>query len=279
MTVLIFGKGYVGTRLAASMQNAVLTDVRIHDPTAVAHVLDTLKPDVIVNCAGKTGRPNVDWCEDHKFETAQSNVIGPLVLAQAAAKRGIFMALVGSGCIYEGDNDGKGFTEEDPQNYFGSFYSQTKAISEAALREFSVLQLRARIPIDDLPSPRNFITKLASYTRVINTANSASIMSDFIKTAAELIARRRTGVYNCTNPGSITHKELLDMYVEIVDPKHTYEVISLEELGKITKAGRSSCVLNTDKLAAEGIHLLPIKQAVREALVKYKEHLKKGSVR
>jgi dTDP-4-dehydrorhamnose reductase len=42
-------------------------------------VLDEVKPDVVINAAGKTGKPNVDWCEDHKEETLRSNDTGPLV--------------------------------------------------------------------------------------------------------------------------------------------------------------------------------------------------------
>ena len=34
------------------------------------------KPTHVLNSAGVTGRPNVDWCEDHKQETIRANVVG-----------------------------------------------------------------------------------------------------------------------------------------------------------------------------------------------------------
>ena len=34
----------------------------------VAAEIDAVKPTHIVNCAGLTGRPNVDWCEFHRDE-------------------------------------------------------------------------------------------------------------------------------------------------------------------------------------------------------------------
>jgi hypothetical protein len=34
------------------------------------------KPTHVLNSAGVTGRPNVDWCEDNKKETIRANVIG-----------------------------------------------------------------------------------------------------------------------------------------------------------------------------------------------------------
>lgn len=31
--------------------------------------IDRVKPSLVLNAAGITGRPNVDWCEDHRQET------------------------------------------------------------------------------------------------------------------------------------------------------------------------------------------------------------------
>jgi 3,5-epimerase/4-reductase len=46
--------------------------------------LDTIKPTHVLNSAGVTGRPNVDWCEANKAETIRSNVIGTLNIAVSA---------------------------------------------------------------------------------------------------------------------------------------------------------------------------------------------------
>jgi hypothetical protein len=59
---------------------------------------------------------------------------------------------------------GKGFTEEDPANFDGSYYSKTKAQVELLLREYpNVLNLRLRMPVSDELHPRNFVTKIAKY--------------------------------------------------------------------------------------------------------------------
>ena len=63
------------------------------------------------------------------------------------------------------------------------------------------------------------------------------------------------------------------MYKQIVNPAHKYEVISLATLHNSTKAKRSNCVLNTDKLAREGIQIRPVKEAVKDCLEKYGENL------
>jgi len=273
MKYLIFGNGYIGNKFKEALgHEAIVSSTDISDYQAVRHTLADASPDVVINCAGKTGKPNVDWCEDHKEETVTSNVAGTLVLLRACGEAGVYWAHVGSGCVYTGDNGGKGYGEDDMPNFFGSFYSRTKAWSETILKEFPVLQLRLRMPIDDTPGPRNLITKITTYKKIISVANSVSVLEDFLSASLELIRSRATGIYNMTNPGAITHPEILDMYREIVDASFTYEVFSLDELAGITKAGRSNCVLSSEKREAAGAHMRPVKEALQDILQKYKRN-------
>ncbi|KAI6888472.1 hypothetical protein KC360_g1863 [Hortaea werneckii] len=57
-----------------------------------------------------------------------------------------------------------------------------------------------------------------------------------------------TGVVNFTNPGAISHNEVLALYREIVDPGYTWENFTLEEQSRVIKAGRSNCELDASKL-------------------------------
>lgn len=132
-----------------------------------------MKPTHVLNAAGVTGRPNVDWCETHRQETIRANVLGCLTLADVAAQRGIHMTYYGTGCIFHYDADfpqgsGKGFMESDTPNFTGSYYSHTKAMVENLLKEYpNVLTLRIRMPIvADLVYPRNFIAKIIKYDKV-----------------------------------------------------------------------------------------------------------------
>ncbi len=272
MKYLIFGNGYLGNKFHRKIDGSEITDTDIANIDAVELILEEKKPNVVINCAGVTGKPNIDWCEDHKEEAMYSNVVGPLNLAKACLDKDIFFVHLGSGCIYQGDNDKKGFSEEDIPDITSmpSFYSLTKFVSEYMLKNFPVLQARLRMPLDSESGPRNLITKITNYENVINEPNSMTVIDDLINAVIELIEKRKTGIYNVTNPGEITHKEILDMYKELVDPNFKYTLISLEELNKITKAGRSNCILNTRKLEEEGIKLPEIHETVRMVLKNYK---------
>ena len=63
------------------------------------------RPEVVINCAGKTGRPNVDWCDAHPDETLRVNVTGAITLLEECRRLGIYLVHLSSGCIYEGEDD------------------------------------------------------------------------------------------------------------------------------------------------------------------------------
>ena len=133
--VMIFGgRGYLGQQFRALYPHADCPPVDISDRAAVAAALGR-RPDVVINCAGKTGRPNVDWCETHQSETLRANVTGVLVLLEECLARGVYIVHLGSGCIYAGDNGGEGFREDDAPNFAGSFYSRTKAWADQILAQ------------------------------------------------------------------------------------------------------------------------------------------------
>lgn len=273
---IIGSKGYFGANFVDFFNKKgweVLTDrLDIRDYSAVKKFLTEKKPAVVLNAAGKTGTPNVDWCESHKSETMSVNVAGAINITCVCAELGIYFVQIGSGCIYEGNNSGQGFSEEDPPNFFGSFYSRTKILSENALKEFNVLQLRVRIPVEGRSHPKNVIDKLVKYNKIISVENSFTVVEDFLPATYELIQKRQTGIFNMTNPGATNHRFIMEHYTKIVDPKKTFTYMTLDELAKITTAPRSNCVLKTDKLEKLGIKMPEIKKRIPEIMEKYKEN-------
>lgn len=278
MKYLIFGYGYMAHKFLHKLgeENAVIDKADIGNISQVREAFEKHEPDVIINCAGKTGKPNIDWCEDHKEDTLYSNVTGPLVLLKVAIENDVRMVHLGSGCVYQGGVE-KEYKETDipDSKFIPSYYSRTKAWSEEMLSYFPVLQVRLRMPLDGEPNPRNLIWKISHYEKVIDVPNSVSVIPDFIDATVQLIEKGSVGIYNVVNPGFLKHSEILDLYKEIVDPEFTYETFSLEELDKITKAGRSNCILATDKLEDEGIKLTPIKDRIRSVMEEYAKNFKK----
>ena len=271
---LIFGAGWLGQEFARRLPRAQLTKTDITNQEAVEDELDSVRPAFVVNCAGRTGRPNVDSLEDQPARTYRDNVAGPILLAGICRERGLHFTHLGSGCIYEGDAGGEGYGEEDPPNFHGSLYARSKIVAEQALRDLDALQLRIRLPLASVPAPRNLLTKLLGFDEVVSVPNSITVLDDFWVPAFELIQHRATGVYNMVNPGVERHDELLALWRERVDAEHAFRVVPQEDLAGRLTAARSNCILSTAKLEAEGLGLPPLEQSLPRVIDAYAAHLR-----
>lgn len=271
---IIYGAGYLGNRLAEKLgyDLTLLNPLNLNE---LQDFLDSRKPSIVINAIGKAGRPNIDWCESHKEETTLSNVSAAINLGVECSKRGIYFVHFGSGCLYTGDNNGKGYSEEDPPNCLGNqFYQKTKYLTEQMLREFPGLILRVRFPIDDRPHERNIVNKLLSYPAVIDIPNSMVTVPHMIDAIGKLVNMRSEGIYHMVNPGMISPLEILKMYQSIVDPSFHPKEMTLTELDHATIGKRTNCMLNTHKLRLAGIYLPEIHEGVKECLSRYRKYVK-----
>ena len=245
---------------------------RLENRTSLIADIQDVKPTHVFNAAGVTGRPNVDWCESHKTETIRANVAGTLTLADVCREHGLLMMNFATGCIFEYDathplRSGVGFKEEDTPNFTGSFYSKTKAMVEELLKEYdNVCTLRVRMPISsDLNNPRNFITKISRYSKVVDIPNSMTVLDELLPISIEMAKRNLRGIWNFTNPGVVSHNEILEMYRNYMDPNFSWANFTLEEQAKVIVAPRSNNEMDASKLKKEFPELLHIK----DSLIKY----------
>mmetsp|Transcript_68505 Transcript_68505/g.155243 ORF Transcript_68505/g.155243 Transcript_68505/m.155243 type:complete len:317 (+) Transcript_68505:92-1042(+) len=284
---LVYGKnGWIGKMLIELLKQQGKTfhvgDARLENRETLAAEIDRIRPTHVLNAAGVTGTPNVDWCESHQPEAIRSNVIGSLNAADLCHARGIHMTLYATGCIYEYDEahpcgSGRGFKEDDAPNFDGSFYSKTKGFLDEMLKSYSenVSVLRLRMPISDDLSSRSFITKIAQYEKIVNIPNSMTCLTELLPISIIMAERRLTGTFNFCNPGAISHNECLDLYREIVDPDHYYVNFTLEEQAKILVAARSNNELDQSKLvsALPDVKIDDIHTAMRKVMTRMKANL------
>lgn len=284
---LLFGKnGWIGGKLiellTAQGKKFYLAESRTYNRESVEAEIEKYKPTHVLNAAGVTGRPNVDWCEDHKAETVRTNVIGCLNVADICAQKGINHLLYATGCIFEYDDahpiGGAGFKETDTPNFHKSYYSHTKAMVEDMLSVFpTTCTLRVRMPISDDLSPRNFVTKIVKYDRVVDVPNSMTVLTELLPISLIMAERNFTGIYNFCNPGAISHNEVLSLYKKYVDPSYTWTNFTLDEQAQILKAGRSNNTLDHTKLCAAlpDVHIDEIHVAMEKVFQRMRENLEK----
>ena len=276
MKILILGRGYIGNRLADAWKDeAVLSDAHIYSKQDALDEFAKHQPDVVLNAAGVRGKPNVDWCEDHQLETMRGNAILPMMIADACAEAGLYLLHMGSGCIFYGDSGHEDCAwREDDHGNPSAVYSRAKWAADLVLSTLPNIGIaRIRMPIDWVPSPNNMIDKLATYSKVIDVENSVTIIEDMIDVFHQMLEKKAVGIFHVTNPGTMKHRELLDVYHEMVDPNHSCEWIHNDELvGQgLAKKGRSNNFLSNERLAEYGIVMRPVKEALRDTMQKYAE--------
>lgn len=138
-----------------------------------------------------------------------------------------------------------------------------KQVEELIIEYENVCTLRVRMPISsDLSNPRNFITKISRYNKVVNIPNSMTVLDELLPISIEMAKRNCSGIWNFTNPGVISHNEILEMYRDYIDPKFTWVNFNLEEQAKVIVAPRSNNELDASKLKNEFPELLSIKDSI-----------------
>lgn len=292
MRVLIFGHGgWIGSMMCDLLQKEnidfVKSTVRANNVEQVEEEIKKIIPTHVMSFIGRThGTYNdkyfstIDYLEQEGklVENIQDNLFSPLALLFLCNKYDIHYMYLGTGCIFKYDethetgNELTGFLESDKPNFFGSSYSIVKGFTDQLMQMSNGLNLRIRMPITDKMEPRNFITKISSYEKICSIPNSMSVLDDLLPIALDMCIKKQTGTFNFTNPGVVTHDEVLSMYRDTIQPWFTWKNFTQEEQRKILAADRSNNCLDTIKLEKLYPQLKPIKESIQDVFQRMKIH-------
>ncbi len=291
MKILIYGsKGWIGSQVCSLLTELGLEwvegKVRAEDIQSLEQEIEQVQPTHIMSFIGRTHGQigdtkytTIDYLEQKGKikENVRDNLYSPLVLAILSNKYGFHYTYLGTGCIFEFDSthhfgqESNGFTEDSVPNFFGSGYSVVKGYTDRLMHMFpKVLNVRIRMPITGDYNPRNFITKITTYKKVCSVPNSMTVLPELLPLMIDMAKNGVTGTVNLTNPGLISHNEILSMYKEIVKPDFVWENFTIEEQNEILAAGRSNNYLDTTRLKTLYPSVKNIKDAVRDCLEKMK---------
>ena len=294
MKFLIFGhKGWIGSMVINLLNKQkigfVCASSRADDKIAVEEEIIKHSPTHIMSFIGRTHGttedgtkyPTIDYLEQKGKlkENIRDNIFAPMVLGLLCKKYNIHFTYLGTGCIFDYDtshlfgNEQTGFNECDIPNYFNSYYSTVKGYTDQLMHllEDDCLNLRIRMPINDKLDPRNFITKILNYEYICSIPNSMTVLDDLLPCAIKMAINKETGTINLTNPGVITHNEILEMYSNIIDPSLQWKNFTIEQQDKVLAAGRSNNCLDTTKLQSKFPNILHIKESVKQTIMRMKK--------
>lgn len=265
--ILILGKGFIGSRLLEELGCEACED-KIYSYEDAEKIINNFAPGIIINCVGNFGS-NVDECEKDIDKSLIANTFVPLILAEASVRKGIRLIHISSGCIYHYDYlKDKPIDEKKEPDFLELFYSRTKIYSDHALtalsKKYPILITRIRVPLDNRPHPRNLLTKLIKYKKVIDIPNSVTYIPDFLKAISHLIKIDARGVFNVVNSGALRYPEVMEAYKKYA-PDFKYEVIDFKKLNAI----RTNLILSVKKLENAGFKVRDIHEVLEECMREY----------
>jgi 3,5-epimerase/4-reductase len=295
--VLVFGgNGWIGSKVVTFLSEM---DIPFYKSNCRADNIDNLKNEIdnygnITHVMSFIGRTHgvyegqeistIDYLEKpgKLVENVRDNLFSPVVLADLCKNKGIHFTYLGTGCIFDYDethlygNEATGFNESDLPNFFGSSYSIVKGYTDRLMHILynnTVLNVRIRMPITDEINPRNFITKIVNYKKICSIPNSMTVLNELLPIMIEMALNKKVGTVNLTNPGLISHNEILTMYKEIVNPDFTWENFSIDEQNTILASKRSNNCLNTEKITEiTNGKVSNIKDSVKNILLQMKNN-------
>lgn len=281
MKFLLFGhKGWIGKQLFELLKlnsdvEIITTDIRVDNYDEIEKFIINTKPDRIISVIGRTYGDNmnsIDYLEQkgNLKININDNLYSPLNLALISNKYNIHFTYMGTGCIFNGYE--QEYTETNEPNFFGSSYSIVKGFTDKIIKKFdNTLNVRIRMPItDDITSNRNFINKIINYKKICSMNNSMTVLPDLLPLMIDMIMKKEIGTINLTNPGYISHNEILDLYKEIINHDFKWENMTIEEQNTMLLSERSNNILNTEKLQKLYPDVKDIKTSIKDLFLNLK---------
>lgn len=286
--ILYGGKGWIGSKFKHILELREIeyfeSCIRVTPCSrqSLLKEIDIVKPTHAISFIGRTrGIINdkefktIDYLEQEGklVENLSDNLVAPLILKEICKSRSVHFTYIGTGCIFNYLDEPYKFTEKDKPNFFGSSYSIVKGFTEQLMEDMSkgVLTLRIRMPITEYEEPQNFITKLTTYENICSIPNSMTVLPELLPYIIDLMECYYYGVLNFTNPGVISHNEILELYKKYVDNRFEWKNFSIEEQDKILFSKRSNNELDTSTLEQIFPDVKNIKESVEIIIKNYKK--------
>ncbi|HXC36339.1 MAG TPA: sugar nucleotide-binding protein [Candidatus Acidoferrales bacterium] len=259
------------------------------------------KPDFLINASSYIGA-NTDDSEPAREEMLRTNTILPRLISQVCLMTNTPWGHVSSGGIYSGakivvatgvvvekklprvellkiaaqsPQKLRGFTESDEPNFSFraapcDFSSGTAALAEEAIRGIGRNFIwRMGVPFNERDEPENLLRHLQTREKIHDGVHPGSHTDDFARACLDLWERNAPfGIYNVTNPGIVTTRQIVEMIQKILKPLRFFDFWrdDSESHNQGNRGPRANCILDVSKLLATGVSMRPLSEAVEDAL-------------
>lgn len=264
MRVLVLGhRGWLAGPLIEHLRrdgmDVVTTPDRLASAAACAEVVAKYAATVdrVVCCIGRTHGGSVgsiDYLEDNPAVNLRDNCKVPLALALACVSHNLHLTYLGTGCIFMSTPEDPPVAVDAAPTFHRSAYSRVKGVLDELLHQeplaSAVLNVRIRMPfVSGGFSPRNFHSKVFAYRHnLASVANSVTVVDTLLPFLVGDIRRGRVGTVNLTNPGFVTHEDVLNAVEEQLPPERqplARTLVPHQQVEAGLKSQRSNTILES----------------------------------
>ncbi len=217
----------------------------------VDRVVETLKPDVIINCAAYN---LVDKAEQDKGAAFAVNASGPGILAHASAKQKSILVHFGSDYVFDGLKENGLYAEDDAVNPLNE-YGKSKLSGEQRVAQDCERHLILRLSWVFGVGKQNFIYKLiewsknSEYLKIACDEFSVPTYTDtVVDVTLKALEQGLTGRYHLTNSGFCSRYEWARLILSAAGVNKFIRPVTMETFNLPAKRPKFSAMSN-QKLA------------------------------
>jgi dTDP-4-dehydrorhamnose reductase len=250
---------------AYSSEDGRVKALDITDEEAVSKLVNSIKPDIIINCAAMTA---VDLCESEQDKAYKINALGPKYLAEAASEVGAKLVHISTDYVFDGQAS-EPYTESSEPNPV-SVYGKTKLAGDKfvmeACRKYFILRTAWVYG-----EGKNFVKTML---RLAENGGKIRVVSDQYGTPTSALELARAviflmetdsyGIYNATCEGSTSWYEFALAIFKEAGKKAEVEPITSAEYPTPTKRPIYSILDNKALREKHGYYMKDWKAAFRE---------------
>lgn len=307
MILLLGATGYTGQAFARELRRRGQCFIPLSrsafDYTRFELLFDyirRIRPDIVINAAGYSGRGGGESCETRRVRTFQANTLFPQTLARACSITKTPLGHVSNGCMYSGGKvfldgamraapdltlrglrrlfDGHpelffGFTELDEPNMTfhhgsGSFLAGTKALAEESLRhEPQAYIWRHATLFNEEDIACNLLSRMQTARHMEDHVASLTHVDDYAGACLELVRLGAPyGIYNVTNSGIVALRDVAGLLRRKLHPADMAEFWENSARARPAGEGDSARILDNGKLLRSGVPIRGASEALNHAV-------------
>ena len=267
--LLIGSNSFIGNYIKEYLKKNNIEFNELNEYSNLKNDIIKMNPECIICEVEKSYGKNIystNYIENKLEENLKYNLEIPYKINNIAKELNIHCTHINNGCLYTNNNT----TEESEPNLYVSAHSTVCILKEKLLD--NCLSLRFRYPISGNFHPGCYLSKLITYSKVLNCDNSISVLQSLMPVMLKLINSKEIGKYNFVNNESINSIELLLYYKYSIDSNCNIEEMTKSEHNNFI-GERSNIIVNNDKLN-DFCEIESISSSIDKLIINYNNYCK-----